>query len=239
MVECAQCRFVYLPCVPVYERLSEEFAWEKTSLVERQARQHREPTKQKLSALFKRFRQQVVKRNKLPVLMQHYVFAGNVLDIGCAGGGLLAVMPALYAPHGVEISKALAQQADVAVRPRGGYVIHDNAVDGTARFPEAYFSGVIMSAFLEHEAQPVALLRSVRRVLRPDGVAIIKVPNFASVNRSIRAGKWCGFRLPDHVNYFTPTTLRQTVEKAGLVVRRFTFADQMPTSDNMWMVVGR
>ncbi len=239
MVECPSCTFVYLPRVPVYERLSEEFAWEKTSEAEREVKIKREPGKQKFSAMFKRFRQQYLKRNKLPVLIQHYVHPGNVLDIGCAAGGLLASLPDIYAPHGVEISKALAEQANAAVKPRGGYVVHDNAVNGTGQFSENYFSGVIMSAFLEHEAQPVELLRNVARALRADGVAIIKVPNYASVNRKVRSGKWCGFRLPDHVNYFTPTTLRKTVEKAGLKVRKFTFADQVPTSDNMWMVVGR
>lgn len=29
MIECNSCQFVYLKRAPVYERLSEEFAWEK------------------------------------------------------------------------------------------------------------------------------------------------------------------------------------------------------------------
>jgi hypothetical protein len=153
MVECHQCTFVYLSLAPVYERLSEEFAWEKTSQAEREVKQKREPGKQRVSAVFKRFRQQYIKRNKLPVLIQHFVHPGNVLDIGCAGGGLLATLPGIYAPHGVEISRALAQQAHEAVSARGGYVIHDNAVNGTGRFPQGYFSGVIMSAFLERSSK--------------------------------------------------------------------------------------
>ena len=29
LVECSECSFVYMPEVPVYEMMKEEFAWEK------------------------------------------------------------------------------------------------------------------------------------------------------------------------------------------------------------------
>ncbi len=238
VVQCQHCQFVYLPKIPVYERLSEEFAWEKTSEQERFIKQQREPLKQRFSQTFKQWRRRYIKRDKLPVLIQRYILPGNVLDIGCAAGGLLAALPSAYIPYGVEISKALSEQANMAVLERGGYVVHNNALDGTGAFAAEFFSGVIMSAFLEHERQALQLLEQVRRVLRPDGVAIIKVPNFASINRVVRARRWCGFRLPDHVNYFTPTTLRALVEKSGLKPIQFSFLDRLPTSDNMWMVVG-
>jgi len=81
MIECNKCHFVYLKRAPVYERLSEEFAWEKTSETERQVREEREPVKQGLSRAFKHFRQKVLKRNKLPELIEKYIPGGRVLDI--------------------------------------------------------------------------------------------------------------------------------------------------------------
>jgi SAM-dependent methyltransferase len=96
-----------------------------------------------------------------------------------------------------------------------------------------------MSSFLEHEAKPLELLRELRRALRPDGAVIIKVPNFASWNRSVRGGRWCGFRYPDHVNYFTPDTLARLAAEAGYRVARQRASDRAPTSDNMYAVLER
>lgn len=95
-----------------------------------------------------------------------------------------------------------------------------------------------MSSFLEHEAKPFELLRELRRVLRPDGAVVIKVPNFACWNRALRGNRWCGFRYPDHVNYFTPTTLARLAAEAGYRVVRQRASDRVPTSDNMYAVLG-
>jgi hypothetical protein len=81
------------------------------------------------------------------------------------------------------------------------------------------------------------VLEETRRVMRPGARIIIKVPNYDSWNRRLRGAKWCGFRFPDHVNYFTPETMTRLVKKAGMRVVRFGMGDRMPTSDNMWLVV--
>jgi hypothetical protein len=46
-------------------------------------------------------------------------------------------------------------------------------------------------------------------------------------------GRWCGFRYPEHLNYFTPETLRTMAAKAGFRIS-FGLAGRLPTSDNMW-----
>ena len=65
----------------------------------------------------------------------------------------------------------------------------------------------------------------------------VKVPNYACFNRTVRGDRWCGFRWPDHVNYFTPRTLREMVESAGLRIARMNFFDRHPFSDNMYAVL--
>ena len=68
---------------------------------------------------------------------------------------------------------------------------------------------------------------------------VIKVPNYASINRSVRGPKWAGFRWPDHVNYFTPSTLRKMADKAGFGIRRMGLADRFPLSDSMYAVLSK
>ena len=71
------------------------------------------------------------------------------------------------------------------------------------QFPDRYFTGILLRSFLEHETQPQALLAECARVLAPGGTVYVRVPNYGSLNRRLLGGKWCGFRHPDHVNYFT------------------------------------
>lgn len=236
---CAVCGFVYLELAPVYERLVEEFAWEKTYSAETRRRVGAEPIRQFVSRQLKVVRRRWLKRDKLAVLVRRCVPAGNVLDVGCGGGDALAALSARHVPHGIEISRALALQADARVQPRGGRVVQDAALSGMSAFPADYFAGVLLSSFLEHEIEPRALLGEVCRTLAPDGRCIVKVPNYASWNRVLRGRKWCGFRLPDHVNYFTPASLLQMCRGAGFAVVQFGLADRLPTSDSMWIVLAR
>ena len=158
-----------------------------------------------------------------------------MLDVGCGFGRVFGLLNQ-YIPYGVEISQQMAQQADAVARKRGGRVVQCDAISGVASFEPEFFSGVVLCSFLEHEARPRELLAGVARVLRPGGSVIIKVPNYASLNRQIRGRRWCGYRFPDHVNYFTPDSLRALLRICGLQVERFGLTDRLPLSDNMWCV---
>jgi hypothetical protein len=73
-------------------------------------------------------------------------------------------------------------------------------------------------------------------LLTDDAVVIVKMPNYASINRHVTGRKWCGFRLPDHVNYYTPRTLVALAARAGFKVS-FGLLGRQPLSDNMWAVL--
>lgn len=190
-----------------------------------------------------------IKRNKVSSLtLQHlgnnYKSAWRVLDVGCAEGAVLldtiARLPnaarTKCQPYGIELSTQLAHAANRNFSSLNGFCIHDNAVDGITKFSANFFDVILLSSFLEHEIQPAELLRRCRNVLTEDGIVIIKVPNYDSINRSLRGSKWCGFRWPDHVNYFTPVSLREMLGKAGLKTQRMNFLDSFPLSDSLYAV---
>lgn len=234
--QCRQCQFVYLENAPAYVALEEEIAWEKTKPEEKARRRKEEPIAHLLNAPLKRFRKHVLKRQKLVDLVNRYAVPGRILDVGCGPGRKLEPLPHHFIPHGIEISKGLAAVAHAAFEPRGGRVVNSDAVSGLVQFPADYFSGIIMCAFLEHETQPGPALAGAFRVLKPGGHLILKVPNYGSWNRRIRQQRWCGFRFPDHVNYFTPKTLRHLLADKGFTLKQFNLFDRLPTSDNMWIV---
>jgi hypothetical protein len=76
------------------------------------------------------------------------------------------------------------------------------------------------------------MLEETYRVLGTGGVALIKVPNFGSLNRLIMGKKWCGFRYPDHLNYFTPKSLMHMGKKCGFIVS-FGLKGRLATNDNI------
>jgi hypothetical protein len=94
-----------------------------------------------------------------------------------------------------------------------------------------------MCSFLEHESQPLPFLKRLHQRLTPDGEIVLKVPNFSCWNRKVLGKKWSGFRFPDHVNYFTPQTLKRLAHEAGFRISRQWIIDRFPFSDNMYAVL--
>lgn len=249
--QCLETGIIFLANPPPYEELSERYAYEVTFQKEAQARKRAEPIRYAVSTAIKRFRTHVLKRNKMLGILRSLVAASssnpiNVLDVGCGWGDLLqTLMTSLpegertqVVPHGVEISLALARLSDEKLHLLGGRCVHACAKDGILRFEEDFFDVIVMASYLEHEVDPVAVLESCRKRLKADGIIIVKVPNFACFNRILRGKRWSGFRWPDHVNYFTPATLRATAYCAGLQVARMTALDTLSFSDNMYALLG-
>lgn len=236
---CARCRFVYLENPLPYEQLVAGHSWNKTFEAEQAKRQHREPVVHLLSQNWNRIRRRYFPRSKATALIRRYVKHGRLLDVGCGHGTMLKALDDRCVPYGIEIAEKTATVSHAFASQRGGMVVHADALGGLRSFDDAWFDGVMMKSFLEHEIEPLAVLRQTARVLRPAGHVIVKVPNFSSLNRRVRGRRWCGFRYPDHVNYFTPTTIQALVTAAGLQMARFGLADRPPTSDNMWLVARR
>ena len=179
------------------------------------------------------------KPNKLANRVSKFFLPGVVVDIGCGTGDYLAKLPNTYQPLGIEISEELARLATERLSDRKGKVLAMSAIEGLSSVPEGTVSGIIMRSFLEHEQQPVDLLSFAWKALRPGGSAIIKVPNYDSINRKVMGNRWCGFRFPGHVNYFTPESLQEMVESVGFSIKSFGVFDRFYLSDNMWMVANK
>lgn len=251
LVRCRETGFVFLANPPDYSQLESELAWEDTSTAESRRREAEEPIWSHLSSLSKMVRSIACpRRNKIASLTfsvaqdRHRTGPLNILDVGCGHGGFMAEIHDRFArigrevvPCGIEVSRQLASHSAARAAPLGGKVISSNAHDGIAHFERDSIHVATMSSFLEHERRPLSIMKRLYPVLTADGAIVLKVPNFACWNRKLRGRKWCGFRFPDHVNYFTPRTLRRLAQEAGFKVSRQTFLDRFAFSDNMYAVL--
>jgi SAM-dependent methyltransferase len=235
LVECRGCGFAYVDRAPDYAALFSAMAWEKTTVAEVERRAAARPMSHRLSK-WSRARMRLLPRKKLPDLVARHAKPGNVVDLGCGQGTQLNGLGGGYTPYGIEISSEAAATADVVFAARGGRAVNAPSLDGLRTFPDGFFSAATLRSYLEHELQPRAVLGELQRTLALGGVAIVKVPNYASLNRRVTGRKWCGFRYPDHLNYFTPASLTRMAEACGYHVR-FGPTDRLPTSDNMYAVL--
>ena len=236
LLRCNTCQLVYLDNPASIAELSGEQRWTASYESERAKRRERRPV---VTALKDRLRpiQVALRPHKLLALINHELPGGGVvLDIGCGNGHHMARLPSTITPIGIDLDPDGVRVADIAYRARGGRVMLGSAIDELQKLAPGSVDAAIMMAYLEHEPRPLESLRLLHRCLKPNGSIIIKVPNLNSWNRRVTGAKWCGYRFPDHVTYFTPRTLRATIAAAGFGVARFGIRDHFPTSDNMWMV---
>ncbi|MEL6324607.1 MAG: methyltransferase domain-containing protein [Pseudomonadota bacterium] len=226
-VKCDACGFVYLNEAPVYEELSENLAWTQQFAKEQKRRKVKQPVVAWLDEKT-RWRLHMLRDDEWRYICDH-VSSGRVLDVGC---GARSRVPEEFEPYGIEIERAAAEACAKDVEARGGRVIHAPALEGLKQFESDFFDGMIMRSFLEHEAQPRDVLAEAYRTLRPGGALYVKVPNFATINRVVRGVEWCGFRFPDHLNYFTVSSLTRLAHEAGFQVKLKNWATRL-TNDNM------
>ena len=214
IVNCDACNFVYLANPVSYEALVHEHAWERNSVKEDDRRSKDRPTLDNIGKAT-RFRLGLFRKDKSKLFLDIFK-QGRIVDVGCGSG---ISLPRPLQPYGIEISRDLAKHADEAMKKRGGRCIHASAIEGLKECEDEYFDGVLLRSFLEHETNPLVLLQEAHRVLKSSGVTYVRVPNYASLNRLLMGQKWCGFRYPDHVNYFTPSTLAEMCRKSGFKMK--------------------
>ena len=151
-------------------------------------------------------------REKTSLVERHLPRGGRLLDVGCGAGFFLrALSPSRWDRWGVEISPRSAAAAE---RHLGeGCVFAGRLAD--APFEDASFDTVAFWASLEHVTDPRADLETARRLLRPSGLLVVQVPNFASYQSRRFGADWFALDLPRHRVHFAPDTLERLLAETG------------------------
>ncbi len=144
---------------------------------------------------------------------------GRVLDIGCGHGFLLdAFRQRGWQVHGVELNDAAAAYA----RETLGIPVQVGPLESWP-WPDGHFDAVVMWHVLEHWPDPHEPLRAAARLLRPGGVFMAGVPNFASPEARTTRDKWFHLDVPRHLVHLTPRWLRDELAELGFEARRFSY----------------
>src|SRR5437667_2570535 len=137
----------------------------------------------------------------------------RILDVGCGTGANLQMLSEFGAAEGVDVS---VEALDFC-RTRGLTMVKQGAAESLP-YEDASFDLVTGLDVVEHLDDDVAGLREMRRVLRPDGRALLFVPAFMFL--------W-GVQddISHHRRRYTVPELKRKLRAAGLTVERASYAN--------------
>jgi len=139
-------------------------------------------------------------------------FKGNFLDIGSAnlkllqrivglGWGLTTVEPGSHVEH---------------IRDHVQAEVHRNVFE-ECNFRNQ-FDRISAIDVLEHVHSPVHFLQKVESCLSNRGVALLRFPNSGSLRCRIERENWNMIRPLGHLHYFSPRSIREACQRAGLQI---------------------
>jgi len=153
-------------------------------------------------------------RRKVALLDKTAPRTGKLLDYGCGTGHFLAAAQAGgWQVQGLEPNaRARAEASRRVGRPVG----NENLVV----FEPLSFDAITLWHVLEHVHTLNETLQSLVRLLKPDGVLIIAVPNVDSFDAHYYQQDWAAYDVPRHLYHFSPKTMTQLLGKHKLQVRQ-------------------
>jgi SAM-dependent methyltransferase len=148
------------------------------------------------------------------------VRGGRWLDVGSFAGILLRAASARgFEAFGVEVNPTLAEHCQKA---QGLTVFNGSIFDFEA--PAGHYQVLSLIDVLEHLPRPRQVLTRAFELLAPDGLLILKVPNFGPqlwkqrVANALRLSPTGVFENFGHINHFTPPALTQVLQRTGFEV---------------------
>jgi methionine biosynthesis protein MetW len=156
----------------------------------------------------------------------------HILDVGCGGGSLAAVLKSLgHQVDGITISE---EEKRSAVEHCREVFIH-NLENG---LPQSVlgrkYDYVICSHVLEHIVYPKSLLKDIGGILKPGGRLIIALPNLMHYKSRLKllAGnfeyKQAGIWDYTHVKWYTFKTAQQLLRETGFKIKTAEVTGELP-----------
>ena len=127
--------------------------------------------------------------------------SGSILDIGSGTGHFLNTMKiAGWSIKGVEINVKAREFAS------SRFKIDTISPEKIQMLPSGSFDCITLWHVLEHFHEPYRFMEEIGRLLKPDGLVIIALPNNRSYDSTYYGKSWAAYDVPRHLWHFNPDT---------------------------------
>ena len=131
-------------------------------------------------------------------LISKYFKTGKILDIGCGTGEFLNICKnAKWNTIGIEPSPDARK---MAIENYGLDVREEAEINN---LESGSFDIITMWHVLEHVPNLNERIEDIKRLIKPNGVIIIAVPNCESLDAKIYKENWAAYDVPRHLYHFT------------------------------------
>lgn len=148
----------------------------------------------------------------------HTESAPSVLDIGCGRGQLLTAFQTL----GAAVLGLERQEFPVHELP--GDTVRTGSI-ADPEYADSKFDIIILWHVLEHLEQQEQLLDAISDHLDEDGLLVIAVPNFSSLQQRVFSKYWFHLDLPRHLVHVESRWLQQKLLLRGYTIEAVSYLD--------------
>ena len=137
----------------------------------------------------------------------------NVLDVGCGTGHFLkSCLDQGWNVTGIE--------PDVKARTLASTITNQTILDSEDLFKlkNLSFDVITLWHVLEHLPNLEAHIEQLKKLLKPNGILIIAVPNYKSYDAEYYKSFWAAYDVPRHLWHFNQKSLEQLTNNFGLKV---------------------
>lgn len=190
LVRCHDCRFVFSRYMPTVAELIAHY--------------DTYPRHDRISDItLKRY-------DALAELLSPYATERHWLDVGCGDGHLLARVQ----KHGWIVYGTEYTDTAVEICKRKGISMQQGPLHAAQYTPNS-FDVITFIEVLEHINNPHEELENFRKLLRAGGALYITTPNFNAISRHLLKANWSIIEYPEHLCYYTPSTLHRLLHQHG------------------------
>ncbi|MES2774964.1 MAG: class I SAM-dependent methyltransferase [Bacteroidota bacterium] len=145
----------------------------------------------------------------------HVGKTGSLLDIGAGTGAFLNTVgnDANWSVTGLEPDAGARKVCNEK------YSLRLEPSEKLFELPSEKFDAVTMWHVLEHVHQLQEYMQQIKRLLKPNGVAFIALPNYTSKDAQHYAEHWAAYDVPRHLYHFSPQAVRKLATRNGLAVK--------------------
>ncbi len=149
-------------------------------------------------------------KNKTNLLSKHIPQKGNLLDIGAGTGDFLVQAKSNgWNTFGIEPNQ---QAKNIAISKD---VVFKNE---TNVFEDQTFDAITMWHVLEHIPNLDFQIQELKRLIKPNGIIVIAVPNYKSFDARYYKQFWAAYDVPRHLWHFSKTSIPKLFHKHHLKV---------------------